>query len=126
MIRTFALLTLFPISALAVADDWPYVRIECDTKTLAILVDEGNADSEKEIPTAKGTQSLYALTEVKIIDGPTGIQDYVVKKRDFLFNCNIAGAKYKLLVSPWKFSPKVNGMCGGYSPSLNCLSGAMG
>ena len=110
-------LALFMCSAAALADEWPYVKVTCDSAAQVLRVEENSADSSAELPVGKGIQALYDLTVLKTEDGPTGVQDYRVKKRDFRSSCNLRGAAYKVIVSPWKFSAKINGMCGGYSPS---------
>ena len=110
-------LLLWLASSFVRADDFPYVRVSCDAKGLALVVEESSVSSEADIPSGKGIQSLFALMKVKTIDGPAGTQDYLVKKRDFSYDCAMGDARYKVRVSPWKFSAKVNGMCGDYSPS---------
>ena len=104
-------------SAGGIADDWPYTRATCDGKTQVVVVEEALAKTEAAIPSGRGIQRLDALTEIKTIEGPAGDQDYQVKKREFWSRCNVGGAAYKIRVSPWKFNAKLDGMCGGYSPS---------
>jgi hypothetical protein len=51
------------------------------------------------------------------VNGLAGVQDYRVRKGNFKIACTLGAAHYRLQVSPWKFSTKISGMCGDYSPS---------
>jgi hypothetical protein len=94
-------------------EDWPYVRVQCDTRSLELVVEEDSARAQRDIPKAKGVQSLYALTQLVEENG----QYFRVKRRDFVYGCAIGAVRWKVRVSPWKVNEKTNGMCGGYSPS---------
>jgi len=101
----------------AAAEDWPYTEASCNKEAHQLLVREKSAKREKDIPKRSGVQSLLALTKLKTINGPAGKQGHRVRKRDFWMECDLRESKYKVRISPWKFNTKLNGMCGGYSPS---------
>jgi hypothetical protein len=111
-------LVLFVFSQTTLADDWPYVRVSCDPRANTLTIEEQSASSSSEIPKVNGVQSLVDLTEVRTIDAPSGRQDILVKTRDFHSTCNLGGITYKVVISPWKFDARINGMCGGYAPSV--------
>jgi hypothetical protein len=104
-------------SQTVLADEWPYVQVNCDPGAKTLRIEERSASSTSDIPKGKGVQSLRDLTELKTIDAPSGRQDIRVKIRDFQSSCTLGDITYKLVVSPWKFSARINGMCGGYAPS---------
>lgn len=106
------------LSKPSIADDWPYAKVTCDKENKTVRIEEFSADDRAEIPNVQGVQDLYALTEVKTLRGPSIDDDVIVKKKDFWFKCKLGQAEYKVRISPWKFSPRVNGMCGAYSPSI--------
>ncbi len=113
----YALLLCFLVSTAAHSEDWPYVRVTCDQRSARLTIEELSAESRELIPNEKGVHSLIALTDIRTMNGPTGVQDYRVRKSNVESTCNIGTSHYRLQVSPWKFSAKINGMCGDYSPS---------
>src|SRR5713226_5675498 len=78
--RYVCLLLCFFGSTTVYSGDWPYVRVSCDQRSTQLTIEELSAESQQLIPHEKGVQSLIALTEIKTINGPTGVQDYRVRK----------------------------------------------
>ena len=76
------------------------------------------AYDEAAIPKKPNVRSLYEMTELKTISGPAGEQDFIVPKESFSTKCSLRGAEFRVLVVPWKFQARVNGMCGGNPPSV--------
>jgi len=118
--RTLAvlLLTVLVGPCIAYADEWPYAKVSCEKDTKQVVIEELSAEEQDRIPKQPGVQDLIALTTLETRNGPSGKQDFRVRKADFWFECDIDHSHYKIKISPWKFSPKIAGMCGGYFPSI--------
>jgi len=118
VVRLLVAVTGFAVSGAVRSEDWPYARITCDRSSNQLFVEQRTAENEEDIPKGRGVQSLFALTQLETVDGPSGPQDYRVRKRSFTFTCDLRGSHYRLQIAPWKFNQKINGECGDYSPSI--------
>jgi hypothetical protein len=102
-------------SSFAHADDyWPYVTITCDNTKQSLSIAEHIAESETAIPKTPGTHGLDGMLEFV----PAGESDGIIKiKAPLKKNCRIGKADYRLVILPYNYNPRAQGMCGAAAPS---------
>src|SRR5262245_9052378 len=99
------------------AESENYAQIYCDTANSELSVSElwvEDALDLVSVPKGAKIKPMYYL--VKTVTGEFG--EYMVKEKEWSTTCRLGAATYEVLISPWKYNSKMNGMCGGGSPSV--------
>jgi len=100
----------------AQAELWTYAQIHCNIEKSTLTISEILVEDEGDIVRIQEAETKPLDDLMKLATGNNG--DYKIKDKDWLSSCSIGGSQYKIKISPWKYNSRVNGMCGGGSPSI--------
>jgi hypothetical protein len=93
---------------------WPYVTISCDKIKQVLIVSEGTADSEAEIPRNANAWGLDEMLQFM----PIGTEDGITEvKSPLRQECKIAKSTYQIAIQPYNYNHRIQGMCGAAAPS---------
>ena len=95
---------------------FPYTEVVCNAERQAIAIQEEWAYKKQAIPNRSTVRQLYDLMEIRS-DPKDLMGDHWEVTKTFETHCRLGAHRYMIAVKPWKFSPRVNSMCGGDPPS---------
>jgi len=100
-------------------ESWPYARVTCDSPRGEVTIRQDYSESRSEIPKEKGVVDLYSLTAVRTVNvEASGVQDFLVPVKSFRHACTLKKSRVAVRIDPWKFQPRISGMCGAGSPNV--------